>query len=180
MKKIKQIINTKKDKHIMIFLYIITLLLFLFFGLQCNNPYLVDETGTIAPGAYLSGYDWSTTNYCMGNYPYKYFQSLFYIPILKLINNPFLIYKAIVIIQGILYSIIPVLVYYLLRKCLKVKSKIKSSIISLLTALLPTPFLLSTYVTADLLLTIIPWIIIILLCISFDNQDKKKQNIYTI
>ena len=85
----------KKDRLICLFLFLGFLGAGLIAAIQLNIPPVLDEVGILANSAYVSGYDWTETTYTMGGFYYKYGISLLYAPFLKLIDDPYIVYKAI-------------------------------------------------------------------------------------
>ena len=150
-------------------LYIITLIIFLGFALNSSLVHMVDEAGTVASALSLIGKNWTYATSSMENYLYRYGQSIFYLPVMLFIKNPNLTYKALLVVNGIIYSFMPVLIYIILKKYLKNKNYY---LIPLIT-LLPAPFLISMFTTADLSLIVLPWILLILFLEIQKKKDKR-------
>ena len=102
-------------------IYIITLIIFLGFALNSSLVHMVDEAGTVASALSLIGKNWTYATSSMENYLYRYGQSIFYLPVMLFIKNPNLTYKALLVVNGIIYSFMPVLIYIILKKYLKNK-----------------------------------------------------------
>ena len=78
-----------------------------------------DEFCVTAVAALANGYDWSEI-VSLGGY-YGYFQALFYIPVFRVTDEPYLRYRLMLVINGALMSPVPVIVYYISVKALSVK-----------------------------------------------------------
>lgn len=165
------------DRSIGILLWVFFFGVGLIAGLQLNVPPVLDEVGILANSAYLDGYDWSETVYTMGGYYYKYGISLVFAPILGLIDNPYAVYKAIMVFNMAVYAFIPVFSYKILKKHLGA-GRLPSVLMAIASGLIPSCFLYQLYAKADSMLIFLPWAVtVILLELDKTERDSKKKRI---
>lgn len=166
------------DRNIKLMLYFISIGFFGFFGVQLNTPPVLDEVGTIANTAWMVGYDWSQCSYTMGAYYYKYGMSLLYYPLMLLIENPYLLYKGIMLLNTALLGTIPVFAFVILRKHFGVEKKLSAAAIALAVGWLPSVALYTLYARADMLMIFLPWPITLCLLELYDasnNENGKRR-----
>ena len=163
------------DTQICWFLYGLTFLMMVVLGSTLSISYILDETGTVANAAYLAGYNWNDWVNSTGGYFYKYGQAVFYYPIFKLVSNPYLIYKLMMLVNGIFVACIPVIAYKILRKHLKQEDRVKCILASFCVAVVPATVLYSLYARADVMLIAFAWITLyaVLECMEADSSKKK-------
>ena len=100
------------DWFLMLALYVVTLAIHVLMTQVTTMFNLTpDEYAVTAVAAWFNGYDWSQT-VSAGGY-YGYFQSLFYIPVFWFVDDPMLQYRVMILINGVLMSFAPVIVYFL-------------------------------------------------------------------
>lgn len=131
----------------------------LVFSLQLSIPAMIDEVGTVSNAAYLSGYDWSQAVYAMGGCYFKAGYALLYYPIVRLINNPYIMYRACLILNVIIGALIPVFCHIILSEHLRIRG-FGALIISATSFALPATVLNLLYTKADAVLIFLPWPII--------------------
>ena len=164
----------KKDRLICIFLFLGFLGAGLIAALQLNIPPVLDEVGILANSAYASGYDWTETTYTMGGFYYKYGISLLYAPFLKLIDDPYVLYKALLSFNVLLYAFIPVIAYTILRKHLKTE-RLFAGLVASVSTLVPCCFIFQLYAKADSMLIFLPWVVLyIILELNATKTGNKK------
>lgn len=164
------------DKTVKILIYLVSLSILLFYGTKLTLPIVLDDTGTMSNAAYLAGYDWSVINDAMGNYYYKYFQALLYVPLFLWVRNPFVRYQGIMAIHAVIMSLIPVIVYELSRRFLKVDKK-RAAAFALCVGTLPSVILYSQYARADMMMCSLPWftLFVLMVCQEAIEEGKKKK-----
>lgn len=160
------------DRVVCMLIWLVFCVAGLIFALRLNVPPVLDEVGILANSAYMVGYDWSETVYTMGGYYYKYGISILYAPFLKLIDNPYAVYKSIMAFNMIIYSFIPVIAYRILKNHLGTARK-QAVIMACISGLLPSCFLYQMYAKADSMLIFIPWLVLLIL---FELDKTEKDN----
>ena len=177
----------KSDKLINVLLFILTLTMMGIMSFQLTNPPILDEVGTMANSAYMTGYNWSECIQATGNHNYKIGMPVFYIPAFMLIKDPFILYKVLVFIGTVFVSFVPVFAYTIIKKHLLptvnteeqgvVALRIIPAMIALATAFVPSIILHSLYAKSEPMLTFLPWPIMLCIFECFDAQeeDRKKK-----
>lgn len=130
-----------------------------------------DEYAVVGIAAWANGYDWSAT-ISAGGY-YGYFQSLFYIPVFKLISDPATQYRAMLIINGVLMSFVPAIVYYLSRKWFGVR-KLSSVFIAVICGMYPSYLLLTKYTWNETMCCLLPWVFALLMYHSLKSHKAER------
>ena len=136
-----------------------------------------DEYSVTAVAAYFNGMDWSST-VSTGGY-YGYFQSLFYIPVFSLTDEPYLRYRIMLIINGVLMSFIPVIIYYLSRKKFEV-SKPVSAFFAVICGLYPSYLLLTKYTWNETMCDLLPWVFLLLMYSAMDCTNTVKKQVLSV
>lgn len=156
------------DWTLMLALYLITLTLHILMTQVTTMFNLTpDEYAVTAVAALANGMDWSQT-VSAGGY-YGYFQSLLYIPVFRLVSDPMLQYRIMLIINGVVMSFAPVIVYYLSRKWFKVR-KLSSVFIAIVCGLYPSYMLLTKYTWNETMCCILPWVFALLMYKSLQSH----------
>lgn len=157
-----------KDWIIMLALYLIALLLHILMTQVTTMFNLTpDEYAVTAIAALANGMDWSQT-VSAGGY-YGYFQSILYIPVFRLISDPMLQYRVMIILNGVVMSFAPVIVYYLSRKWFGVR-KLSSVFIAVICGLYPSYMLLTKYTWNETMCCILPWVFALLMYKSLKSH----------
>ena len=129
------------DWFLMLALYVVTLAIHVLMTQVATMFNLApDEYAVTAVAAWFNGYDWSQT-VSAGGY-YGYFQSLFYIPVFWFVDDPMLQYRVMILINGVLMSFAPVIVYFLARKWFGVR-KLSSVFMAIVCGMYPAYLLLT-------------------------------------
>lgn len=162
-----------KDWFIMVVLYIVALTVHVLMTQVTTMFNLTpDEYAVTAVSAWFNGYDWSQT-VSAGGY-YGYFQSLFYIPVFWFVDDPMLQYRVMILINGVLMSFAPVIVYFLARKWFGVR-KLSSVFIAVICGMYPAYLLLTKYTWNETLCCLLPWVFALLMYKSLKSfKDAKR------
>ena len=171
----------KKDRIICLFLFLAFFGAGLIMALQLNIPPVLDEVGILANSAYSAGYDWSEAVYSIGGFYYKYGISIIYAPFLAFIDDPFVLYKALMAVNMFFYSFVPVFAYIITKKHLRVERK-QSVLFSITAALVPCCVIYQLYAKADVLLIFLPWAVlyIFLELVALKKEQKRKKIILSV
>lgn len=136
-----------------------------------------DETATIAGSAYLAGLDWSAVVSHAGYYGSGFTILLF--PIFKMTDNPFIIYRVILVAACIFQGFIAWISYYLLKHYFKVKEKWFLCLSSIACSYMVVTR--TSVVFNEHMLIFNAWLIALLLCkLNEFHNDKKKKAIFTV
>lgn len=136
-----------------------------------------DEYSVAAIAAYLNGYNWEPT-VSTGGY-YGYFQSLFYVPVFWVTGDPYLRYRLMLVINGILMSFVPVIVYYLSRRKFGV-GKLMSLLFSLICGMYPSYMLLTKFTWNETMCSLLPWVFTLLLYKSLKCKSAFKKQVFSV
>lgn len=136
-----------------------------------------DEYSVTAIPALLNGYNWKPT-VSLGGY-YGYLQGILYTPVFWVTQDPFLRYKLMVLINGLLMSFVPVIVYYLARKVFDVK-KGNSVLFALICGWYPSYILLTKYTWNETMCNVIIWVFALLVFKSLLCENKVKKQIFSV
>ncbi len=159
----------KSDAFIMFVIYFAALTLhMLITGAATIFNLTPDEYSVTAIAAYMNGLDWSPT-VSTGGY-YGYFQSLFYVPVFWITDDPYLRYRLMLMINGVLMSFVPVIAYWLSRRALDVKIP-AAAVFSLICGLYPSYMLLTNFTWNETMCCLLPWVFLLLL---YKAHDCKK------
>ncbi|MCM1167487.1 MAG: hypothetical protein NC401_15895 [Ruminococcus sp.] len=135
-----------------------------------------DEYSVTAIAAYLNGLDWSPT-VSTGGY-YGYFQSLFYVPVFWVTDDPYLRYRLMLAVNGVLASLIPVIAYWLPRRAFGVK-KPAASVFALLCGMYPSYMLLTKFTWNETMCVLLPWVFALLMYKSLGCRSAAKKQVFS-
>lgn len=135
-----------------------------------------DEYSVTAIAAYLNGLDWSPT-VSTGGY-YGYFQSLFYVPVFWVTDDPYLRYRLMLMVNGLFVSLIPVIVYWLSRRAFEV-NKPAAAAFSLLCGMYPSYMLLTKFTWNETMCVVLPWVFALLMYRSLGCGSAVKKQIFS-
>lgn len=176
----KEKINPKKGIILWLFFAVVLLLI--------NVP-VIAEMGTIKMGsdeynilsiaAYITGHDWSAYNQSINAY-HGFGTSLFYVPLFYLFNDSHTIYKAALIVNSLLLSIVPLISYYLSKNCFKITNKLFRITISLFVAIYPYYLISNKYTWSENLFIVITWVNLLLAIKVVQNIDSDKYILWII
>ena len=169
------------DRLISVIMYFAFAVVSVFYGVHLCIPLVLDEVGTIANAAFLAGDDWSICVQSMGGFYYKYGQSLLYYPIYKLLeHDSFLMYKAMIALQFLIVSFVPVISYNILRKFFKIESKAYAVLLACAGAGIPSMWLYVSYARADTMMIFLPWVLLLLILkLTMEDMGTKKFALYS-
>lgn len=146
----------------------------------CSTEVL-DETTNLSIAAFLSGYDWSYTNLAIGQYFYKYFQVLFYVPLFRMNIDPYLRYRLIMAFNSVVFCFIPLICFYILHVFIKITHK-KSIACSVAVGTISSALFYTQHASSDLFVEFFPWITLLLLIKSMkaiESNEKKKAAVFS-
>ena len=175
----ESVIDRLSDRRIGVLLYLFCFLMMTVMGGVLSISYILDETGTVANAAFLAGYNWHGWVTNTGGYFYKYGQAPFYAWIFRLVDNPYLIYKLMMVVNGAFVAWVPVIAYTVCRKHLGQQDKLKCILAALLLTFVPATILYSLFARADVMLIAFAWITLYVMLQAADQTEKRKQILYS-
>ena len=168
------------DTKICCLMYGLVLLMFVVLSSPLGVSYILDETGTVANAAFLAGENWNDWVNSTGGYFYKYGQAIFYYPIVELVSNPYMLYKLLLLVNGMFVAWIPVVAYQILRQHLHQEDKVKCVLTSLCISVIPATVLYSLYARAEAMLIAFAWITLYVVLELMDAKTMKQRIILSI
>lgn len=145
------------------------------FSCFVKAPIITDENGTMANAAFLSGlYDWSAAYNSSISMYWGYGYSILWIPVFYFIKDIFIVYRLLCIFNSIIISIIPYVIYRILKENFKTLSIKEICVISLLLGLLPVNFIFSKNTWNEPMLLLLQWLFVFLLLKANQSQKRYK------
>jgi len=132
-----------------------------------------DEFGVLASAAYFSGKDWSSLVSELAGY-YGYGQAILYTPFFLFFKNPIHLYQALIVLNSVIISIIPVLAYKIIKLSFSMVNEKQAIAISILVAIYPGNLLYSKFAWYEPTLYLLPWLLIWLIGKSINHISKKS------
>lgn len=136
-----------------------------------------DEYSVTAVAAYINGYNWRTT-VCTGGY-YGYFQSLFYVPVFKMTSDPYMRYRIMLIINGMLVSLVPVIAYWLSSRELGIKRS-ASVLFALICGWYPCYMLLTKYTWNETMCILLIWVFALLIFKGLNAGGRISKQVFSV
>ncbi len=168
----------KTDGFVMVCLYAATLVIHILMTL-CSTIFNLtpDEYSVTAISALANGLNWKPTVETGGYY--GYFQSIFYIPVFWVTDDPYLRYRLMLVVNGILMSFVPVIVFYLSRNSFKVNKGL-SVLFAVICGLYPSYMLLTKYTWNETMCSLLPWVFALLMYKSMGSADTIRKQIFSV
>ncbi|MGN1339994.1 MAG: hypothetical protein ACI4WS_06845 [Oscillospiraceae bacterium] len=167
---LKRFYSSFGDRGVMFVMFAVSVvahsLLAMCMELPAVNP---DEIGVASIAAFYSGKDWSALMGQVGYY-YGYVQALFYTPLFLFFNNSYALYKACLVMNGVLISFIPLIAYDIATR-LGINSVWKKVVISFCCGSYITYIAHSKFIWNEAICSLLPWV---LLWVMFMSMNTKK------
>lgn len=162
--------------------FMITFLIHLFFMWRMGAPQFVDEYRTFLTGEFLAGrYDLSLLHaYEEANIYYGFGQVLFYIPFFWIFESIDAVFKAALIFNGIVMSLVPVLALKIFRMLLPEYSEFSKAGMAFAIGMFSPFIYASKTVTNETFLLFFPVLILYLIVVLSMNEDKKRKIILSV
>lgn len=169
--KFKRFYTTFGDRGVMFILFafsvVVHALLSINMQLPAVNP---DELGVASVAMFYAGRDWSQLMSVVGYY-YGYIQALFYVPLILVFGSPYALYKAMLVMNGVLISFIPMIAYHLASKLgiLKVWQK---TVIALCCGFYIAYVAHSKFIWNEAISSLLPWALIWCIFMAWDRKNR--------
>lgn len=162
--------------------FALTFLIHIFFIRNIHAPQYVDEYRTFLTGEFLAGrYDLSLLHaYEEANMYYGFGQVIFYIPFFWIFHSIDNVFKAALIFNGVIMSLVPVLTVKIFRILLSENSEFERAVLAFAIGIFPPLIYSSKTVTNETFLLFFPVLILYLLVVLSVNEDKIKKIILSI
>lgn len=163
--------------YVEISVFVITFLIHIIFISRIGAPQFVDEYRTFLTGEFLAGrYDLSLLHaYEEANMYYGFGQVIFYIPFFWIFQSINSVFKAALIFNGIIMSLIPVLALKIYRVLLPEYSEIQKAGMAFAAGMFSPLIYASKTVTNETFLLFFPILILYLIVVLSMNEDHKKK-----
>ena len=166
---LRRFYNSFGDRGVMMVIFTVSVivhsLLTMHMELPAVNP---DEIGVASVAAFYSGRDWSAL---MGQvyYYYGYVQAIFYAPLFLFFSNSYALYKACLIMNGVLMSFIPVIAYHVSTK-LGVSKVWQKITVAFCCGAYITYIAHSKFMWNEAICSLLPWVLMWVMFMSMDCQ----------
>lgn len=170
--------GAKADYIIIPALYAVTLVIHILMTL-CTTIFNLtpDEYSVTAVAALANGYNWHDT-VCTGGY-YGYFQSIFYIPVFGMTDDPYMRYRIMLIINGVLVSFVPVIAYWISSREFGIK-RLFSVLFALICGWYPAYMLLTKYTWNESMCILLMWVFALLIFRGLSSSGKVSKQIFSV
>lgn len=159
IRRLRQFYDTFGDKGVMFVMFafsvVVNALLSMYMELPEIHP---DEIGVAGIAAYYSGHDWSGLMSGIGHYC-GYIQALIYTPLFMFFSNPYALYKAMLVTNGVIISIIPLIAYNIAAR-LGIESVRKKTVIAMCCGFYITYLTYSKFIWNEAVCSLMPWLLI--------------------
>ena len=170
IKRLEKFYATFGDKGVMFCLYALTLVINSLFTISAELPMdLTEEISSAGVAAFYSGKEWSALLQDIGMN--GYIQQFLYAPLFRLFRTPYAVYKAMLVVNAIIISFVPLIAYHLASKIgiVKVRRKLLCAVCSgIYVSYIASTKYVSTSAAACLLMWVLVW------CV-FAAWDKKNR-----
>lgn len=137
-----------------------------------------NEFGVAAWSALYAGRDWSGVMQNIGYY-YGYVGALLYTPIMLIVKDPFLQYKLMLIMSGLVVSFVPVIGYRICR-LFGVNKAWQRILISLSCGVYSTVFAHTKFIWNETACIIFPWLILLLIIKTGETRARAPKHLLSI
>ena len=173
-KHLEQFYSTFGDRGVMFILFAFSIVLHALLSMQMELPAVQpDEIGTASIAAFYTGRDWSGIMSEIGYY-YGYVQSVFYVPLILMFRSPYAIYKAMLVMNGVMISFIPLIAYHLASK-LGIEKVWQKTVIALCSGYYITYIAHSKFIWNESICSLLPWFVIWCVFMAWDRSNKASK-----
>ncbi len=170
--RLEQFYQSFGDKGIMFILYAFSVVVNALLTLNMNLPTVYpDEIAVAGTAAMYSGMNrWPLLETAGGSS--GYIQALFYAPLYRVFNNQYALYKTMLVVNALMISFIPMIIYHLAAK-LGVARVHQKLIIAVSCGMYISYIVDSKFIWDETVMALMCWLI--MLCF-FDARDKKNKS----
>ncbi len=179
IKRFERFYSAFGDRGIMFILFAFSVvthaLLAINMELPAVNP---DEFGTASIAAFYVGKDWSDLMSSIGYY-YGYIQALFYIPLSLVFSSPYALYKAMLVMNGVLISFIPMIAYHLASK-IGIPHVWQKVTIAFCCGFYITYIAHSKFIWNEAISSLLPWLLVWCVFMAWDRKNKYSRFTFSV
>lgn len=170
MRRLEQFYAAFGDRGIMFILYAFSVVVNSLLAWNMELPAVYpDEIVVAGTAAFYSGNgEWALL---VGANSGGYVQALFYAPLFLVLDNPFALYKAMLIVNALLISFIPMITYHLAAKLgvARVRQKL---IISISCGMYVSYIANSKFVWNETVTSVLCWLLVLCFFVAWDKRGK--------
>ncbi len=169
--RLEQFYTAFGDKGVMFILYAFSLVTNSLLTVSMELPSVYpDEISVAGIAAFYSGTSWSGLLEQIGG-DCGYIQALLYAPLFLVFKNPYALYKAMLIINGILVSFIPMIAYHLATKfgVLRVRFKL---LIALCCGMYFSYLTSSKFIWNEAVTSLFGWLLVLCMFSAWDRKNR--------
>ena len=167
---LKRFYSSFGDRGVMFVMFAVSVvthsLLAMCMELPAVNP---DEIGVASVAAFYSGRDWSALMGQVGYY-YGYVQAIFYAPLFLLFNNSYALYKACLVMNGVLISFIPLIAYNIASR-LGINSVWKKLVIAFCCGNYISYIAHSKFIWNEAICSLLPWVLLWVMFMAMGSKN---------
>ena len=159
------------DKGVMFILYAFSLVTNSLLTVSMELPSVYpDEISVAGIAAFYSGVNWTGLMEQIGG-NCGYIQALLYAPLFRVFKNPYALYKAMLIVNGILVSFIPMIAYHLASKfgVLRVRFKL---LIALCCGMYFSYLTSSKFIWNEAITSLFGWLLVLCMFSAWDRKNR--------
>lgn len=180
MKKLLlQFYDSYGDRGVMFILYALSLVMNVVPAVFAETLSIYpDEINVAGVAALYSGRDWSGLLSQTGGVS-GYVQALFYMPLFWVLRNPYALYKAMLIVNALLVSFIPLIVYHLAGKfgVLRVRRKL---LIAFCCGMYISYITNSKFIWNEPLTCLLGWLLVLALFSAWDKSSRGSRALSSV
>lgn len=177
--KIERFYSAFGDRGVMFLLFAFSVVVHALLSLNMELPAISpDEYGTAALTAFYTGRDWSGYMGSTGHY-YGYIQALFYFPLALVFSSPYALYKAMLVMNGVIISFIPMIAYHLAAK-IGVAKVWQKSVIALCCGFYMTYVSHSKFIWNEAISSLLPWLIVWCVYMAWDRKNRYSRFTFSV
>ena len=174
-KRLEHFYSSFGDSGIMFILYAFSVVANCLLTWNMELPAIHPDEITVAgTAAFFAGKDWSAllaSPHFSEGITGGYIQALFYVPLFYLFNTPYAIYKAMLVVNSLLISFIPMIAYHLASK-LNIPKVWQKIVISLCCGFYITYVAHSKFIWNEAICSLLPWALIWCIFMAWDKKNK--------
>lgn len=178
-RRLLQFYDSFGDRGVMFILYALAVVMNALLSVFAELPSVYpDEINAAGVAALYSGKDWSGLLRNMGSSS-GYVQALLYMPLFRVINNPYALYKAMLIVNALIIGFIPLIVYHLAGKfgVLRVRRKL---LIAMCCGLYAAYITNSKFIWNEALTCLLVWLLVLCVFTAWDKAGKSSKAVQSV
>lgn len=170
-RRLEQFYAAFGDKGVMFILYAFSVVTNTLLTMSLSLPSVFpDEISVAGIASFYSGRGWTGLMEQLGDVS-GYIQALLYAPLFLLLKNPYALYKAMLIVNGLLVSFIPLIVYHLAAKfgVLRVRQKL---LIALCCGMYFSYLTSSKFIWNEAVTSLFGWLLVLCMFCAWDRKNR--------